>query len=158
LGLSGRSRHPPVHFQGNEDGLCIRAKSDVAVAEYLEPGQSSDAMFAAPFEALKCYEGSKADPVAFESTDGGKVILSWQEHGIPQVMQFTAETQVTDFPPWPDRIQSHGPELLAALRNAVDTTDAAATGYALGCIQLRPGNPGRNEGRIVATDGKQLLL
>ncbi len=158
LGLSARSRHPPVHFQGCEDGLCLRAKSDIASIEYLDPGPSSDAKFAVTFEALKRCEGTKADPVAFELVDGDKVILSWQEHGIPQVVQFPAETPDTDFPPILKRMQSHGPELLAALRDAVDTTDAAATRYALGCIQLRAGKPGRNEGRIVATDGKQLLV
>ena len=110
------------------------------------------------FEALKRCEGAKVDPVTFEPVEGDKVILSWQEHGIPQVVQFPAGAPDTDFPPIPKRMQSHGPELLAALRDAVDTTDSDATRYALGCIRLRAGKPGRNEGRIVAMDGRQLLL
>ena len=43
LGLSARSRHPPVHFQGFENGLRLRAKSDGVAIEYLEPGPPSGA-------------------------------------------------------------------------------------------------------------------
>ena len=43
--------------------------------------------------------------------------------------------------------------LLAALRDAFDTTDIESSRYALGCIQLRG-----KAGEIAATDGHQMLL
>src|SRR5262249_51046724 len=54
---------------------------------------------------------------------------------------------------WPDGSTANGPELLAALGEAMRTADNSTGRYALGHVLLRGG-----KGEVVATDGRQLLL
>ena len=58
-----------------------------------------------------------------------------------------------EFPSQPKELTKNPQNLIKALRDASETTDAKSSRYALGCIQLRG-----KRGEIAATDGNQLLL
>jgi hypothetical protein len=57
------------------------------------------------------------------------------------------------FPEWPDGAAANGPELLAALGEAMRTAACDTGRYALSHVLLRGG-----KGEVVATDGRQLLI
>ncbi|MBX3452777.1 MAG: hypothetical protein KF777_24790 [Planctomycetaceae bacterium] len=151
LGLTARSSAALLTFQPHDGGVRISVVgSDVALT-YQHPLQATFDALAVPYDLLKRCEGTKDDPVTL-SRQNDEIIAEWTDAGIPQVSRF-AVAELEALPPTPDTMQSNRPELLSALRDAVETTDRESTRYALNCLRLR----GR-DGQIAATDGRQLLV
>jgi len=152
LGLTPRSKHPPVLFRQHDGGLSVCVCGHDAAISYDVPGISADNLFAVPFHLLKRCEGTKDEQLTLRC-EGEEVVAEWTDAGIPQVARFGLET-VVELPPLPTTMQPNQPELLPALRDAVETADSLATRYALNCLRLRGGS----NGQVAATDGQQLLV
>ena len=74
---------------------------------------------------------------------------------MPQIVQYDSElpADADKFPALSETFTENRPGLLEALSAASDTCDPDSTRYALGHLQLRG-----EQGTIVATDGRQLLV
>jgi hypothetical protein len=143
-----------VTFHAGPDGIRVRAKTRDAAVEYQAPSSQDNDEIDAPFELLNDIKGAKQDQVQLETTGGGQVVAGWTD-GIPQVMQYDPPSHhdSTKFPFLPEDMKQNPGSLLTALHHAVETADAEATRYATNYVQLDS-----NQGRIVATDGRQVLV
>jgi hypothetical protein len=136
------------------DGLHVRAMSDQVAVEYHQPGPLPADEVLAPFELLAAAEGRGQEPVTLEPQGSRNVLASWNDHDIPQVIEFdTGPLADSKFPTSPDSFETNAPQLREALNLAAMITDNDPHRYALNCLQLRGG-----EGKIVATDGRQILV
>jgi hypothetical protein len=144
-----------VEFQTGPAGLTVRLAQPEIAVEYRQPGAYPPAALGLPLSALARFEGRGQDLVALEAGKDGPVIARWQDGGIPQMVEYTADadTRPRDFPDVPSEFVRNPPALLHALDEASKTTATEGVRFALHCLQLR----GRS-GEVVATDGKQLLL
>ena len=96
-------------------------------------------------------EGKQDDPVSFTRQDD-TVIVQWTDKGIPQTRSFPA-TDAVEMPTNPTQFTHIEHRFLAAMANAVATTDGESTRYALNCVRLRG-----SDGQIAATDSSQALI
>lgn len=154
LKITPRGRSYPVTFQTGQNGLLVRVCSPKAAVEYHAPGEFSEEQFAIAFEVLADCEGRQDTPIELEPADG-QVLVRWQDGGVPQLVQVEAATAVDldQFPRMPEVLAENPPRLWKALLEASETTDPGSLRYALACVQLQGAR-----GRIVATDGRQLLV
>jgi hypothetical protein len=152
---AGRGPGPAVRFAGGPEGLRVRARlGDVAV-EYHAPGEITIETLWLPISFLADCEGKREEPVQLESLGEGRVMAQWRDGRVPQLVQYEAvEPPGTEaFPGLPEAFAENSPSLLAAIHDAAETVDPDSIRYALGCVQLQGAS-----GRIVATDGRQLLV
>ncbi|HPM85260.1 MAG TPA: hypothetical protein PLF81_31370, partial [Candidatus Anammoximicrobium sp.] len=99
-------------------------------------------------------EGLKAAPVTLEQESVGKVIAQWTDKKIPQLVQYDVTSgDIPVFPTIPPAMAENDSSLWSALAEATNTTDADSIRYATNCMQLHG-----IAGKIVATDGRQLLV
>ena len=153
LNLSTHGLAPPVQLDGGPDGLRVRCRTPDAAAEFHLAGEQPAEQIAVPFQMLSDVEGRKDDPVEIRVQEG-QVLASWRDGSVPQVVQHDApETPGEDWPPVPGNLAENAPGLFAALDDACQTTDPLSTRYSLACVQLRAAG-----GKVVATDGRQLLV
>jgi hypothetical protein len=154
LRITPRGRSYPATFQTGQDGLRVRVCSPEAAVEYYAPGAFSEEQFAIPIEVLADCEGRQESPIELEPADG-QVLVRWQDGGVPQLVQVEAATAVDaeQFPRMPAVLAENPPRLWKALLEASETTDPGSLRYALACVELQGAR-----GRIVATDGRQLLV
>jgi hypothetical protein len=130
--------------------------SDQVAVEYHEPGQLPADEVLVPFEMLAAAEGRGPEPVSLEPHGPGKVLASWTDHGIPQTIEFDCGPGIDGngkFPNLPASLEPNSSQLCEALHLAATIADNDSQRYALNCLQLRGG-----EGKIVATDGRQVLV
>lgn len=153
LNLTTYGLLPPVALIGGPDGLRVRSRTPDAAAEFHLAGEQPAEHVAVPFELLADVEGRKDEPVEIRLHEG-RVLASWRDASVPQVVQHDApESPSQDWPLVPQRLAENPPGLLKALDDACQTTDPDSTRFALGCVQVQGG-----AGKIVATDGRQLLI
>lgn len=153
LGLTGRGLSPPVVYQTGPDGLHVQIQDRRAAVEYHHLGDLPPQRIVVPFELFVACEGRQQDLVKLESEGKNRIVASWRDGSIPQLLQYQAPRESKDvFPESPASMVENEPRLLGALRDATQCTDREAIRYALGCIQLR------GTGEVAATDGRQLLL
>lgn len=152
---AGRGSGPAVCLAGGPEGLRVSARlGDVAV-EYHAPGEIAIEILWLPFSFLADCEGKKEEPVQLESLGEGRVMVQWRDGSVPQLVQYEAAEppRAEAFPGLPEVLMENPPSLLAAMHDAAETADPDSIRYALGCVQLQGAS-----GRIVATDGRQLLV
>ena len=153
LDMSTRSAGPTIQLSGGSHGLRIRCGNGQSAVEFLLDGEQPDETVYIPFELLAGVEGGREVPVEICSHEQN-VTASWQDGSVPQLVQHACPRVLSqDWPPSPKQLAENPPQLLTALADARATTDSESTRYALGCIQLRG-----DVGKVVATDGRQLLL
>jgi hypothetical protein len=146
---------PTIVLQAGSDGLDIRLPGwDFAVA-YHRPGNFASEELALPLSALEEFAGKGHESVTLQAAGPGRVQAQWQDSGIPQSNEYAIDEakKPTPFPQPPSQWTSNGPELLGALRDAIETTDDSPVRAGLGCVQLVG-----SSGRIAATNGKPLLI
>ena len=155
LNVSPRGHGPPLEFRSGPDGLCIRARNEQTVIEYRSEGPIASNHVSLPFSVLTECEPGKDEPLTFEMNPDGRVTVRWMDGRIPRKRDYDAESieQPAEFPSEPRDLSANEPRLLAALRDAVETTDRDSLRHAMNCIQLDG-----QRSRIVATDGRQLLV
>jgi len=146
---------PAISFATGPDGMRARATSGDAAVEYHAAGDHPVEQIAVPFPMLGDCEARKDDLVQLEVQKDGRVLAQWHDGSVPQMVQYDAAEPVDGaaFPRLPERLAENPPGILTALRDASETTDPDSTRYALFCIQLQGAS-----GRLVATDGRQLLV
>ena len=135
--------------------MRARASSGDAAVECHLPGDHPIEQIAAPSEFLSDCEGRKDDPVTLELRGDRQIIVQWRDGSVPQMVQYDDAEPVDSarFPRLPEELAENAPAILAALRDAAETTEPAAFRYATNCIQLRG-----TSGQLAATDGRQLLI
>ena len=156
LGITHKGAIPPLVFRAEETKLQIRHNHASLAIEYVEEGTFRLAeLIALPIDALADVEGRDDSPVILEPVGPESTVVRWQDHGIPQVREYTVPPidATNTFPDPPAKFETAPAELLDALVEASRTCDESSTRYALGCIQLRG-----DAHQIVATDGRQLLI
>jgi len=145
---------PLVTFVGAADGLRIRCQSPEVAIEYRQPGPSDAEAVRLPLDALEVCEGRDEAAVTIEGGSGNKVLLSWNDGGVPRQHEVVKPKPASIvFPEVPTSFVANDAELWRALHDAVATCDESNTRYALACLHLRG-----HGGRVEATDGRQVLV
>ena len=143
-------------FLADQDTLRIRAMSGSAAVEYQAAHQGGPVQVLLPLDLFAACEGSKPDPVQLDFSVPDKVTASWTDKHVPVMLDFDVsapDDTLPPFPPLPSSFATNEPDLWTALREASASTDPNPTRAAVGCIQVRG-----SEGKLVATDGRQLLI
>jgi hypothetical protein len=149
-----RAAPPAVRLLAGPAGLRLRLATPEAAAEYHRPGPAAEADLAVPLQLLADCEGSDGGPVTVRPLPGGRVEARWEQAGVPHARDYDpGKAAPPPFPEWPEGATANGPELLAALDQAMRTADSCTGRYALSRVLLRGG-----KGEVVATDGRQLLI
>lgn len=147
------SAGPYVTVAGGSSGYSIRAASPDVCVHFHDPAPCDSESIRLPLDALEVCEGRDDTPVTVEGRPGNRALLSWVERGVPRQHEVDQPKAGSfSFPDLPINFTANEAGMWAALRDAVATTDAASTRYALGCLHLRG-----KLGRIDATDGRQIL-
>lgn len=116
------------------------------------PGTFTPSQVLLPQEALAVSGLKRDEQVQFQPGED-QVRVTWTDRGIPQNRSFTVDQNRQ--PPVftaPAAWEENEPGFLAALHEAMLTTDPNSTRYATGCVQLRGAT-----GIMNATDSGQLL-
>jgi len=145
-----------VVFRSGSDGLRIQVTSPQVAIEVHQPGEFETEELIVPAEFLADAEGRSHDAITLESQGHDKVLASWTDRGIPQMIRYDSPADrdsSSKIPPLPEAFEPNSPELLTALRDAVKVTPRERTRFALDHLQLRG-----TEGKIIATDGQQVLV
>jgi hypothetical protein len=156
--LGARSRRPIPMLVLRAEGTKLRAqyRHEALAVEHVEVGEfGPHETLALPLDALADFAAAKESTVALEAATSLSTVACWDDHGIPQTRTYTVPDVATlpALPHPPDYFVAAPPGLLAALKEAVATTDETAVRYAIDCVQLRG-----KSGQMVATDGRQLLV
>lgn len=142
-------------FRSGDDGLFIEAQGTNQALQYHDPQPQDREHLLVPLNVLEDVQGAKAEPVYLNTRRAGVLGASWQDKGMFRDLEFDAPEPVADakpFPAMPTQLAENPPTMLAALRDAYETTDIESNRYALGSIQIRG-----SDGVIAATDGRQML-
>ena len=152
---SPREESPSVAIVATPRTLRFTARNSQIAVCYEEAGRFTPAELAVPLSFFDDCAGSRIDLVQLTPAESNTLIARWDDDGVEQllVVEQRPLPAATDFPSLPEQLTKNPPRLVAALRDAAETTDATSSRYALGCIQIRG-----KRGEIVATDGRQLLL
>jgi hypothetical protein len=156
LGISHKGLIPPLVLHAENQRLRAQYRYHDLAVEYTEPGslRQFDSI-PVPLEALAEVEGRDDTAVELESVEPDRIVVRWQDRGIPQVREYpvTPFGKIAPFPETPAAWTSISTDVLAALAEASATCTADSARYALDCIQLRG-----TVHKIIATDGCQLLV
>jgi hypothetical protein len=148
-----RRAPPPVVFR--RDGPRLTAHSaalDLAALFTAAAGAGTADALALPAKALADFEGRDGSPVRLEAA-AGKVHAAWHDRGVLVSNTYDAPEPPPAFPEAPEAYTALDPSFLAAFNEAARTASVDGTRAGLSRVQLRGG-----KGRVVATDGRQLLL
>jgi hypothetical protein len=151
---TGRGSRPVVLVQAGPDGVRLRAQHAEVALEYHQPEPRPDERLCLPGEALDDVEGRTGE-VALERTGPEAVQARWDDRGVPQVRSYAVPDaeKLAAFPEVPAAFTDPGPGLLHALADAAGVAARESPRYALTRLQLRGAG-----GKVVATDGRQLLV
>ena len=155
LHITPRGLSYPVTLQTGPDGLRLRARSPDAVVEYHTPGELPIEQFAVPFQFLADCESKKDQPVTLEAAGERQVSAQWRDGSVPQIVQYDRAdpADAAEFLRFPDVSAENPPGFLAALQDAMEIAEPAPIKYATDHVQLEG-----QSGKLVATDGRQLLV
>jgi hypothetical protein len=153
IGKAASDRDSRVRVETGADGLRLRGMTHDTAVEYHQAGHLPAEQYDLPMQLLDDCEGRKDQPVTLEAKGPNQIVAQFTDGDVPQLLSYPVErSQAFDgFPGRSPKLETNGPELLPALREAIEATDRESTRYALGCLQLRG-----SQGRIVATDGRQV--
>lgn len=151
---AGNAAQPDLHLSAGPAGLVIRAHGLQHAVEYYQPVPCEPDELVIPFELLNDVQGNKNDPVTVGVLKAGVLTAEWEERGIRKALQYALpKGKLENFPSVTSSLMVNPPGLIAALRDANETTDLDSSRYALGCVQVRG-----NLGQLAATDGRELLV
>lgn len=154
IGRSSGGPTAPLHITAGDDGLRIQGRAQDTAIEFLEPGPHPAESFCLPATFLRDCESRRNEVVQLAMRTEKCVAASWIHRGVPQHREYPVGGQPAAFPQPPGKMSQHGPELLTALRSALEVVDKASGRYALNHLQLT-GGP---NGRITGTDGRQIFV
>ena len=120
LGVTAR-RAPWITLLATDNQLQIQAVGKTVAFEIRFPGHYQPECFAIPYEALTACEGRQDDPVSFAKRDD-TMTVEWSDKGIPQSASFPV-SEPAEMPGHPETLTNIEPRFLAAMANAVATTE-----------------------------------
>jgi len=149
---SGRESLPWVVVEAGNGQVTLRSQHADALVRVQVNGDYNADLICLPARALDDAAGCRGNVVV--EPCGDKVVLRWEDKGIPQVKEYetTDPAKLPPFPALPASFVTNPPGLLKALDDAMKTAVGDSARYALTKIQLR------RSGEIVGTDGRQLLM
>lgn len=156
LGMTARRRQPVVLIQSGAEGLHFKATYNDVAVEYRVPSQYPVESLTIPMELLQDCEGAKDDPVQIQQCGQGMIEAQWRHGSAAQKKRYdfrNPEEVLQGFPSSPAELSENPPRLLAALRDASDTSNPDPLRYATHRLQLRGA-----AGTVGATDGHHLLV
>ena len=154
LRLTNRDAGPDLLFAAGPDGLRVQAQNIHAAVEHHTPGDFSAEQIRLPFTFLTECEGPKAAPVTLEQESEGKAIAQWTDKKIPQLVRYDVPSgDIPVFPTVPPAMAENDSSLWQALAAAMETTELDPVRWATDCVKLCGSG-----GKIVATDGRQMLV
>jgi hypothetical protein len=154
LGLSvNQCSNQLVLLNADSDGLVIRSATSQSAIQYRDSASLPKCSLQAPIEMFKAVGSSKNDLVTLTAIADDKIQASWQDGAVPRTGTWSSRTERSthDFPATPTNYMENPPNFLNAIREAIATTDANPTRFALNCLRLRG-----SDGSVVATDGRQI--
>jgi hypothetical protein len=150
---TARSSLPPIILDAQRDYLTVRAQHADAAIAFCLPGPFNPQRLVLPAEALEDFEG-RSGKVSLDAGEGNQIIAHWDDGSVPRVKTYPAskppENQAV--PPSLPSFVTNPPNLLKALHDAMQVAAPESVRYATTKVQLR------DNGEIVATDGRQLLV
>ena len=141
-----------VQFVSDRDGLRVRLQTRLGAAEYRLDGATQADSFAVTLDALSVCEGTRPGEQVTLEVRGSDIVLRWEDRSVPRSIIVESQPTGPDAPALPTQFATNPPQLLTALKDAMETTEEDPRRYALNCVQLR----GR-DGSLIATDGGQVL-
>ena len=156
LGTTARCRQLGVLVQSGAHGLHFKTNCNDVAVEYCLPGQYPVESMALPMELLQDCEGAKGDPVRIQHCGQGVIEAQWRHGSAAQCKRYDLhkpEDILGSFPASPAELSENPPRLLAALRDASDTSNPDPLRYATHRLQLRGAAD-----TVGATDGHHLLV
>ena len=156
LGISQKGLIPPLVLHAEGQHLRAHYRYHDLAVEHVEPsGAHQLDSIPVPLGALADVEGRDDSAVELESVEPDRIILRWQDRGIPRCREYpvTPFGKIAPFPDTPATWESIAADVLTALAQASEICTGESTRYALDCIQLRG-----TIHKIIATDGSQLLV
>jgi hypothetical protein len=156
LAAGPRGCIPPVRAVADAGGLTLQAVQDsVGLTLDCPPGPDSAGELAFPGHLLAEVEGTAEAPVRLEVDEAGRGLVRWTVKAEERTEEFTP-VPAEELPPLletPRRCLRLPPTFLQALDDACRLTPRQAVRYAVDHVQLRG-----TSGKLVATDGRQLLV
>jgi hypothetical protein len=156
LGITHEGPIPPLVLHAEARQLRAQYRYGHLAVEYVEPGgpRQLDSV-PIPLEALADVEGRDESPVEIESLQTDRIIVRWRDRGIPRSREYQVAPfgRMAAFPATPSDWSTIPAGLLDALAEATELCTDDTARYALDCIQLKG-----TQGKVVATDGRQLLI
>jgi len=146
---------PAITFRTGPEGLRVGARSGSLALEYHAPGDDPPEEISVPWESLADCEARRQDPVQLEAVGDGYVVARWREGDIPQMVRYDPvdPKDAAAVPAGASPLAENPARLLAALRDALETTAPVGIRYATNHVQIRG-----QSGTLVATDGRQLFI
>jgi hypothetical protein len=155
LGLSvNQCSNQLVLLNADSDGSVIRSATSRSAIEYRDSTSLPKCSLQAPLEMFKAFGSSKHDLVTLTAIADEKIQANWQDGAVPRTGTWSSRTErsIHDFPSAPTNYVENPPNFLHAIREAISTTDANPTRFALNCLRLRG-----SDGSVAATDGRQVF-
>jgi hypothetical protein len=149
------SRDPMVLASSSGEGLALECVLHEAALRLDHPGKQEEGSIAFPASTLAQIEGRGDDEVTLEEISPEKGRAVWSEAGSTIIREFRpapAERRA-EFPRAPTSMISLGGDVLRALCDASQTAAQQQTARALDRVLLSG-----STGRMIATDGRQLLI
>jgi hypothetical protein len=146
---------PCVRLEAGPGGLTLSACVQNSAVLFRLPGVQEVGSLAFPIRVLSDFADKDHAHACLEQVGDGKGSARWEEDGVPRSCEFeiTGPDSLTALPTIPRKLASPGPGFLAALGEAARTCARDAARYALTRLLLQG-----KEGKLVATDGRQLLV
>jgi hypothetical protein len=151
LRITSSRRAPAITLHSVGGVLRIQtASATIALEVRLDSAIKETDSLTIPYQAFMNCEGSQEELVSFLRRDNGGIV-QWTDAGIPQSLTFSAGEPV-DMPP-EATLTAIEPRFIAAMADAVATTSAEPSRFALDCVRLRG-----SDGQMAASDGGQAIL
>jgi hypothetical protein len=153
-GLARPIQRSGVRLVADGSTVRLQARHNHHAVEYRYRANGPATSLVLNFELLVACAARDDQPILLQAGENNTVVARWTSAGVPQVQTFDAPAALPDMllsepPRWsPPQLR-----LPAAMNEALATADPDSMRYALGCLQFCGAS-----GKIVATDGRQILV
>jgi len=146
---------PLLHCQADGSLLTIQAQASGVAVRLQQPSSQSSGTIAFSSSVLKEFEARQDGMVTLETATDGTGQAKWQDGSCPHTLEFEAipPQKAGKFPEPPSDFVVAKEGLLAALADAGEVTASIAARFALNRVVL-----GGQQGQIISSDGRQLLI
>ncbi len=149
----GRSTPHFLRLWTDNQGLRLRFATDDIIVAFALDGSFGFGDLQIPLDVLGAVQGSGQEPVAISPTEPTKVVVRWNDAGVPQSLSVDVPAAAPESAPSvePTEWEENPADLIACLLEAGKVAPKDSVKYALQRLCLR------GKGDVIATDGRQLL-